>query len=295
MNGPVIALAAALLVVVAGIAVHQLTTTGLEHAEETPGAERSRTRGPQRSHGLLDAIGARFVGPLTTALGPRRMTALDAVIRRAGRPDGITPAVFVRRQAAFGVLGALCLGVLWYLGTPFLAAALAAMLWAWMPVWLWGVGAQRQRAIDAELPDFLDVLGVTVRAGLGLRAALGRVCEFSDGPLAQEIRGALHEMSLGVPRRRVFEDLRDRTRSEAFGNFVAALLQAEELGVPMADALDDIAADVRREHAQKIRQQAAKAGPKISLAVTVTIVPGALVLLVSAVLLGNADLLVGLF
>ncbi len=294
MSAPLIAFAAALLVVVAALAVHQLTTTGLEHAEDaraegSPGAGRTG-----RSHGLLDVLGARFVGPLTRALGARRLAGLDAAIRRAGRPDAITPTVFVRRQAGFVVLGALCLVSLWYLGSPFLGAALAALLCAWMPLWLWVAGSQRQHAIDAELPDFLDVLGVTVRAGLGFRASLERVCEFSDGPLADEIRAALREMSLGVPRRRVFAELRDRTRSEAFGNFVTALLQAEELGVPMSDALTDIAADVRREHAQKVRQQAAKAGPKVSLAVTVTIVPGALVLLVAAVLLGNADLFAGL-
>lgn len=292
MNGPLIALAAALLVVVAALAVHQLSTTGLEHAEEPASGGRAGRSG--RSHGMLDVIGARFVGPLTRSLGARRLAELDAVIRRAGRPDGITPSVFLRRQAAFVVLGAVSLGALAYLGSPFVGVVLGVLLCAWMPLWLWGAGARRQRAIDAELPDFLDVLGVTVRAGLGFRASLGRVCEFSDGPLAQEIRAALHQMSLGVPRRRVFEDLRDRTRSEAFGNFVAALLQAEELGVPMSDALTDIAADVRRDHAQKVRQQAAKAGPKVSLAVTVTIVPGALLLLVSAVLLGNAGLFGGL-
>ncbi|PFG34686.1 type II secretion system F family protein [Sanguibacter antarcticus] len=294
MNGPAIAFAAALLVVVAAIAVHQLTTTGLEHVEAPSSGGPAGEGRPERSHGMLDLLGARLVGPLTKALGARRMTELDAAIRRAGRPDGITPTVFVRRQAGFVVLGAVCLAALWYLGSLFMGVMLAALLCAWMPLWLWGVGVRRQHAIDAELPDFLDVLGVTVRAGLGFRASLGRVCEFSDGPLAQEIRAALHEMSLGVPRRRVFEDLRDRTRSEAFGNFVAALLQAEELGVPMSDALTDIAADVRRDHAQKVRQQAAKAGPKVSLAVTVTIVPGALVLLVSAVLLGNASLFDGL-
>jgi tight adherence protein C len=100
---------------------------------------------------------------------------------------------------------------------------------------------------------------------------------------------ALREMSVGVSRRQAFLGLRERTRSEAVGTFVTAMLQAEELGVPLSDALTGIAADVRQEYGQRVRQQAAKAAPKVSLVITTTIVPGALLLMVAAVLLANME------
>jgi tight adherence protein C len=109
------------------------------------------------------------------------------------------------------------------------------------------------------------------------------------------MRTALQEMNVGASRRQTFVALRERSRSAAVGTFVTALLQAEELGVPLADALTGIASDVRREHAENVRQRAARAVPMVSLAVTMTILPGALILIVSAVLVANAGVLGGLF
>lgn len=295
MNGLALAAAAACLVVVAGIGVHLVTTTGLAPLGGPDGAKGDDATSRTRSLGALDALGARFVGLATRYYGPERTASIDRTLRRAGRPDGVTPAVYVRRQAGFVALALLCLVAFTLLRAPLAGLALALLLCGWMPLWLHGTAQRRQRTIDAELPDFLDVLGVTVRAGLSFRGSLERVCEHGDGPLVEEVRSALHEMSLGVPRRTVFQQMRERTSSESFGYFVTALLQAEELGVPMADALAEIAQDVRRQHAQRVRQAAAKAAPKVSLAVTMTIVPGALVLLVSAILLTNLDGITQLF
>ena len=103
-------------------------------------------------------------------------------------------------------------------------------------------GRLRQEQIERDLPDFLDILAVTVRAGLGYRLALGRVAEALGGPVGEEMLVALRQMSLGATRRAAFEALRDRNASEQLSSFVAAQLQAEELGVPLSEALNDIAA-----------------------------------------------------
>ncbi|WP_407318712.1 type II secretion system F family protein [Isoptericola halotolerans] len=289
----VIASVAALAAVLGMAGLRLLTSTGLEavEAEYVPDAE-PRQRG---FVAVLDRLGAPLV-PLAVRLhGRPRLQRLDAAIRRAGRPEGVTMTMFVRREAALtllGLLGGLLLAVegQWMLG-----AALALALNVWMRLWLSGAAARRRQQIDAELPDFLDVLSVTVTAGLGFRQALERVCELHGGALASEMRTALREMSVGVSRRQTFVALRERNRSAAVGTFVTALLQAEELGVPLADALNSIAADVRREHAETVRQRAARAAPLVSLAVTVTILPGALILIVAAVLVANAGVLGGIF
>lgn len=289
-----IGLVCAALTVTAVVGLRLLRTTGLEDVEAamrtTPVAVRDRGFGA-----FLDALGARFLGTTMRLYGDQRLRRLEETIRRAGRPDGLTLTVYLRRQAAFVVLGIAFLLVLALVGQLFLGLAVALLLASWMRVWLVIEGNRRQERIDAELPDFLDVLGVTVTAGLSFRQAVERVCEFHAGPLAEEMRTALQEMSVGVSRRQAFVALRDRTRSEGVGAFVTALLQAEELGVPLSSALEDIAADVRKEHAQKVRQQAAKAGPKVSLVVTLTIVPGTLILIGSAILLANMGVLRELF
>ena len=87
---------------------------------------------------------------------------------------------------------------------------------------------------------------MTVRAGLGYRLSLARVSESLGGPVGEEMLLALRQMELGASRRAAFEALRDRNASEQLSSFVAAQLQAEELGVPLSEALDDIAADMRR-------------------------------------------------
>lgn len=288
-----IAAAAALLVVVAMVAGRLLTTTGLEEieAEYAPDEERR----PRGFAAVLDSIGAPLLPAAVRMLGRQRLQRLDTAIRRAGRPEGVTLTMFVRRETALVVLGVLfgllfTLQDLWVIGLP-----LALVLSAWMRIWLYGEANKRRQQIDTELPDFLDVLSVTVTAGLGFRQALERVCDFHGGALAAEMRTALQEMNVGASRRQTFVALRERNRSAAVGTFVTALLQAEELGVPLADALTSIASDVRREHAENIRQRAARAAPMVSLAVTATILPGALILIVSAVLIANAGVLGELF
>lgn len=284
-----IASVAAGLVVLGTAGYRLVTSTGLEdvEAEYTPG-ERGRPRG---FAAVLDRIGAPLV-PLAVRLhGRARLQRLDVMIRRAGRPDGVTLTMFVRREAALVLLGLLfglvfTLQGLWPAGVP-----LALVLATWMRLWLFLAENTRQQQVATELPDFLDVLSVTVTAGLGFRQALERVCELHGGALAAEMRTALQEMNVGTSRRQAFVALRERNRSAALGTFVTALLQAEELGVPLADALTDIASDVRREHAENVRQKAARAAPVVSLAVTVTILPGALILIVSAVLIANAGVL----
>ncbi|WP_423461788.1 type II secretion system F family protein [Promicromonospora sp. MS192] len=280
--------------VVLGMAGYRLvTSTGLEdvEAEYLPSAEPR----PRGFVALLDLVGAPLL-PLAVRLhGRARLQRLDTMIRRAGRPDGVTLTMFVRREAAFLLIGVLfglllTLQGLWMFGVP-----LAVVLIAWMRLWLFLAGNARQQQIDSELPDFLDVLSVTVTAGLGFRQALERVCELHDGALAAEMRTALQEMNVGTSRRQAFVALRERNRSAAVGTFVTALLQAEELGVPLAQALTDIASDVRREHAENVRRNASRAAPLVSLVVTLTILPGALILIVSSVLIANAGVLGGIF
>ena len=116
------------------------------------------------------------------------------------------------------------------------------------------------------------------------------------GAISEEITTVLHQITNGASVRSAFSAMRDRTRSEAVTEFVTAYLQAEELGAPLADTLNQIASDRRRANAQRMRQKASKIEPRISLIMTMVLIPGALVILVGGMILAmGADKIGGMF
>jgi len=243
---------------------------------------------PERNRG---SVLARLVNHLAGRLGPRlapslrstRRTVLEKRIDYAGQP--LTVQRFVGMKATLAILLGLGVGGLLLLlgASPVFLLLLAAMGWWGPDLWLQRAGRLRQEAIERSLPDFLDILAVSVRAGLGYRLALRRVSEALEGPVSDEMLTVLRQMELGQDRREAFLALRERNKSESLKSFVAAQLQAEELGVPLAEALNDIADDMRRIAYQNARRQAQRAGPRVSLLVTTLIVPGAVILILLSV------------
>lgn len=289
----VVGVVAALLVLTAAQGIRMLATTGLESAVAVdPVVRRARSRG---LYAMVDAVGARFARATRGFYGPERLAAVEALLRAAGRPGGLTQTTYIQRHTGFLVLGFVLL-LLMILNRMVPAGLVAFALFAFfMPLWIRLSARDRRARIERDLPDFLDVLAVTVNAGMSFRPALSRVREYHDGPLREEVGVTLDEMELGVSRRAAFTALRDRTGTDGVATFVTALLQAEELGVPLADALRNIAAEIRRERAQDVKQQAAKAASKVALVTTTTILPGALILVMSVLLMQNLDGLLGLF
>ena len=154
---------------------------------------------------------------------------------------------FIGTKGALALLAGGFFGFLAIIGGSWLIAFLAAFTAWFLPdILLRAPGRLRQERIERDLPDFLDILAVTVRAGLGYRSALQRVAESLGGPAGEEILTALRSMDLGATRRDAFLALRTRNDSESLSTFVGAQLQAEELGVPLSEALNDIALDMRR-------------------------------------------------
>ena len=127
-----------------------------------------------------------------------------------------------------------------------------------------------------------------MRAGLGYRYALRRVAESLGGPVGEEMLTVLRQIDLGQDRRDAFLALRERNKSDSLKSFVAAQLQAEELGVPLSEALNDIATDMRRMANQNARRQAQRASPRVSLLVTTLIVPGSMILILLSVYFAHA-------
>jgi tight adherence protein C len=231
----------------------------------------------------------RWSGPtIHNLLGERWRLEVGKLLAAAGQPRGLTVPGFAELQGAFATLGVLGALLLVIRGMGFFGILLGLVLVAYPNIWLYSEAQRRQRKIESELPDFLDVLAITVTAGLGFRSAMERVGETLEGPLSEEVRRTLRRMDVGVRRRQAFVELRERNpRSATMGLFVTAIVQAEELGAPLADTLNQLASDMRREFSQQARRRAARAAPQVSLIITMIIMPAIVALIVVALFLGS--------
>lgn len=142
----------------------------------------------------------------------------------------------------------------------------------------------RAARMSDELADVLDLLRVAVQAGLPVSRALGEVGRRCNGALAAEFDGAAARIELGVSRADALTGLAARCPLSAIAALAAAIGRAERHGAPLAPALHALAAEARADQARRLRDDAARAAPKIQLVVALVLVP-AVMLLVAAVLL----------
>ena len=129
--------------------------------------------------------------------------------------------------------------------------------------WLGGKIKARQKLILRMIPDTLDLLTISVRAGLGFDAALAKVVEKLPGPLTDEFRRALAEVRVGKARRDALRDMIPRTNVQPLSNFIGAIIQAETLGVSISKVLQVQSEQLRIERRQRAEEQAAKAPIKM--------------------------------
>jgi tight adherence protein C len=254
------------------------SASAIERRELRPElGERPASRGPTRQ--LLDLLGARLGPRLLARLSDERRQSIIRRLDLAGRPGGLDLERYAELKAALlatAVAIAVCFALL---GSWLVVVLSAGAGWIGVDVWLSRAARRRQERLERDLPDFIDILSITVRAGTGYRATLDRVSASLTGPPAEEIRSTLRQMDLGATRREAFEALRARNDSRTLDNFVAAQLHAEELGVPLADALASIAADTRRSAAQNARRRAQRATPRVTLIATTLLLPATILLI----------------
>ncbi len=182
--------------------------------------------------------------------------------------------------------------LLGYKAAGFVAGGLFGLLGApgAVPLPLWAIGFavaasfipdlilssranERQNQIAKALPEALDLLALTVEAGLGFEQAIEVVVDNSIGPLSGELTRLLREIELGVPRRDALAALRDRTNVPELSSFVVALVQSDQMGIALADVLKTQAAQVRLKRRQRAKEQAAKTPVKILFPVVLGIFP----------------------
>lgn len=157
--------------------------------------------------------------------------------------------------------------------------------------WLARKVGERQGAILKDLPDTLDLLAISVEAGMGFEGALAIVCQHFNSPLAEEFARTLHEMELGLPRRDAFQNLKRRTEVPELSNLVLALLQADALGIPIGRVLKTQAAEMRSKRRQWAREKAGKLPVKMLFPLVLFVFPAIMIVILGPAASGIASAL----
>jgi len=214
----------------------------------------------------------------------------------AGNPGDLRVADWLGIKAVGAIVGAILFfflfGILGLLNFPFVVGAMMAIVGAIFgyiapEFWLGRKVKARQKAILLMIPDALDLLTISVRAGLGFDAALGKVVEKLQGPLSDEFRRALAEVRVGKARREALRDIVPRTEVVPLTNFIGAIIQAEQLGVSISKVLQVQSEQLRIERRQRAEEQAAKAPIKMLFPLVGCIFPSLFI-----VILGPAIILI---
>ena len=276
-----------LLVGVVAAAGVLLLALGLSAAKAGDATMLARQRLARQDIGLgQSAIALELEKPLSERLiAPvrrwvtRQLSRLTPAARAAnfrrqldfvGAPLGLDAAgVQALRIVAAAVLGAvgLALGVL--IGTPFamgLATLIGVAIGFYLPViWLDQLVRQRRTELEAALPNALDVVAISMEAGLGLDRALEQLVRHQEGPLTLLVARALREIELGRPRAEALEEMAVATGVDDFTSLVRGILHAERTGVPIARTIAAHSAQMRVKRRLKVRTEAARASLKILL------------------------------
>jgi tight adherence protein C len=153
---------------------------------------------------------------------------------------------------------------------------------------------RRRRRLIAALPDALDLLAVSAASGRGPAAGLEQLAGAGEGPLAEELRIAVAELSCGTPLSAALASLRERVPGGELARAVAAIERSRRFGSPLADQLRRQAGALRRDGRRAVEERAARAAPKIQLVVALVLVPSVL-LMIAAGLIANAGTLLAGF
>jgi tight adherence protein C len=139
---------------------------------------------------------------------------------------------------------------------------------------------ERQKRIRESLPDTLDQITVCIEAGLGLEGAMARAAKTGAGPLAEEFIRTLQDIQLGVPRKDAMRGLADRNDVRELRQFVHAIIQADNYGVPIARVLRIHANELREKRRQEAEERAMKISIKMLFPLVTCILPTVFIVMV---------------
>ncbi|ADL11788.1 type II secretion system F family protein [Acetohalobium arabaticum] len=227
----------------------------------------------------------------------------DSIRKRlilAGRPFDLEAKEFLALQGnLMAVLPGIILGGLMIAGVSLNTALMYSLIFGFagfvIPRFLLSKKiSERQKKMQQALPDVLDLLTVSVEAGLGFDSALVRVVDKIAGPISEEFERLLQEIRMGKPRRDAMRDLGERTNVEDLTNFITAIVQADKLGVSIGKVLRVQSKQIRQKRRQRAEAQAMKAPIKMLLPLVFFIFPTLFIILLGPAAIKVMNSLMGL-
>jgi tight adherence protein C len=207
-------------------------------------------------------------------------------LKRAGM-ESTSTEFFLGVKGFAAVVGAIAGSSILNLMTNDLTQTIAGLfggliLGFWAPdFYLSSKAGGRANAVLSTLPDALDLLTISVEAGLGFDAALVKVTEKSKGPLAEEFKRAAGEQRIGKSRQEALRGISERVEVKELQNFISAIIQADQLGVSMSKVLRIQSEQLRMERRQRAEEKAARAPILIMLPTVGCIFPSLFIVILA--------------
>jgi tight adherence protein C len=280
LAGGLAALGLAIALLVVAVVPAQSRERGVSHALAAIDRRYSQRSSAAADDG--DFILPGWLRGLALRISPAGIPAkLQRRLDLAGNPGRWTPDRILAVKG-LGLIALVMLGALYGLHSPallILCAVVGGAVGFFLPdVLLYNAGLKRQAKIQVALPDALDMLTVCVEAGLGFDAALAQVARNTEGPLAAEFARVLQEMQIGKSRTQALRALADRTTVPEMRAFVSSLVQASDLGIPVARVLREQAKEMRVRRRQRAEGKAQQVPVKITFPLILCIFPALLVI-----------------
>ena len=259
--------------------------TQVEEAEPLLAPFTDRVLRPA-SKSLADA--ARLLGPSDYAERIRKRIVM------AGSPHGLDAERFLAIKAGIAVAGAvfvLLVGGLGpaALGRSVLGGIIVALVGFYIPdLWLRSRVAARQLEIRRTLPDMLDMLTISVEAGMGFDAAVAKITGSRPGALSEEFARMLQEIQAGVARRDAMRHMGERTDVPELRTFIMSMIQADVFGVSVSNVLRTQSRDMRVKRRQFAEEMAQKAPVKIVFPLILCILPATLIVIAGPAIISIA-------
>ena len=218
------------------------------------------------------------LGQFVLRLSPKGMAeATEKQLVASGLIGRVSPAAFIGGRALLGIVGvvfgAAVGGSSGTLLSVVLAAGFGALFFIFPDRRLKGRAARRREAIQADLPDALDLMAVSVEAGLTLDASIAILNEHLTGPLADEFALTLGEMRIGEGRQEALRKLGERTDVPQMANLTRAIIQSDRLGISLGRILRIQAQEARVKRQGAIEEKANKLPVKMLFPTIIFIFP----------------------
>ena len=219
----------------------------------------------------MESLGRRLPGSVKSGL--------ERKLILAGSPKNMTVDSIVSLKIIISSM-ATCLSIalLMVLGIPFsrvliLVAAITFFAFFIPDIWINSLIKKRQKEIRRALPDTLDLLTISIEAGLGFDSALSKVVKNTDSALSDEFYRLLQEIQLGSSRKDAFKNLEERTDVAELNSFILAILQADVFGISIGKVLRVQSKEMRIKRRQRAEEMAMKAPVKIVFPLLLCIFP----------------------